>query len=499
MPKLAQTEKILWLCLLLTVPISASPLLPLGSGTLARPLAIVPAALLLLLAAFRMIVLRQRPNLSGDGFALLAVFTIYIVISGLVLVSSEPPDAFKGQEPFDSFVRALLTWVIGIAFYLVARLQIRTAADIRFTIRYLFIGMTASIAFAVIQVIALVEGGDIFRGVQAVTDLFAVHFQNLMSRAQGMAFEPSWLATQVIVLLIPALIASSISRQDAIDMPPGKRHTLRLAAGFAIAGCGLLCAGSRFGLAAIVIMLVVSGFVAAWRGRIYAAAMLLLVLLAGGGGLFAMSELGAGAGSTYVVGPIAYFEGTVSASIADPSLAPQVTDALALAGRAAVAEAAAKMWLDHPLFGVSFGNNYRYFGKYAPDWAFTTGIFTQGSEEGVGWLDTNSPQKANAKNFFLRLLSETGIVGFAIFGLFLLRQIFHGPVRDNYHSYFRLTTALALGFGFLNQDTFVDPELWLPLALCFAMNHLQPAKKAVMSEQQPLRISALLSLESRPI
>ena len=128
------------------------------------------------------------------------------------------------------------------------------------------------------------------------------------------------------------------------------------------------------------------------------------------------------------------------------------------------------MWLDHPLFGVSLGNDYRYFGRYAPDWAFTTGIFTQGAKEGEGWLDPNSPEKGNAKNFFLRLLAETGLVGFMLFGLFVYRQIFLGPARDDYHACFRLGTLAALGFVFLNQDTFVETGIWIPLVLCFAMN-----------------------------
>ncbi|MDB5393583.1 MAG: hypothetical protein JWM91_1089 [Rhodospirillales bacterium] len=482
---LAYCEKILWLCLLLLVPVSATPLLPFGSGTLARPLAIVPTALLLLLAAFRMIFLRQRPKLDGEGFVVLSMFTVYVVVCGLAEVSSLSPDPFKGQTPLGSFLRALLTWAVGLAFYVVARLQIRTVADIRCTIRYLFIGMTFSIAFAVIQVMAIVEHGEMLRVVQAITDLFAVHYDGLVSRAQGMTFEPSWLATQIIILLMPALIARSISRQDFVEATATKGQTVRLVAGFAIAVVGLLCAGSRFGLVCIVAMLLISALMAAWRGRIVAAATFLFVLMAGCGGLVAMSGLGsgAGAGATYVVGPLSYLTESADLNAGSADLATGVTDVLALAGRVAAAEAAARMWLDHPLFGVSLGNNYRYFGKYAPEWAFTTQLFTQGSKEGVGWLDPNSPEKGNAKNFFLRLLSETGLVGFAIFGLFFIRQIFLRPARDSYHAYFRLTSAVALGFGLLNQDTFVDASLWIPLVLCFAMNHLPPVKGAAAREQ----------------
>ena len=57
-----------------------------------------------------------------------------------------------------------------------------------------------------------------------------------------------------------------------------------------------------------------------------------------------------------------------------------------------------------------------------------------------------------------------------LFFVFFLRQIFQGPARDGFHLYFRLASLLGMGFGFLNQDSFVDAGLWIPLVLCFALN-----------------------------
>ncbi len=467
---LDRAERLLWASLLLAVPVSATPLLPFGSGTLARPLAAFPAALLLLIAAFRILILRQKPALAPDGFGLLGVFSAYILVSGLLLASLAPPDMFKGQTPMDSFLRALVTWAMGLAFYLTARLHIRSDRDIRQALGLLFIGMTASVTLAAIQVAAIVVEGDTLRAVQAITDLFAVHYDGLKSRAQGMTFEPSWLASQIIVFLMPVLIAASISRQDFVGVAAGRGHGLKLLGGFVVAIGGLLCSGSRFGLVCMVAMLVLGGLMAARRGHMLVAAGFVAALAAGGAGLALMSGLGAGAGASYVTGPVSYLADTADLGNSENDLAADVSDTLTVAARIAAAEAASDMWFDHPLFGVSLGNDYRYFGKYAPDWAFTTGIFTQGAKEGEGWLDPNSPEKGNAKNLFLRLLAETGLVGFLLFGLFLVRQIFLGRPRDDYHAYFRLGTLAALGFSFLNQDTFVETGIWIPLVLCFAMN-----------------------------
>src|SRR6266481_8867605 len=145
-------EKRLWLSLVLFIPVSSTPLLPFGPGTLERPLAFAPALILLTLAAFRMVFLGQLPRIDYTGFAWLGIFTLYIVVCGLVQIANLPPEIFKGLTPLDSFARALTTWGVGVIFYIVARLHLRTRDDLRQTLRYLFIGMGISIAFAGIQV-----------------------------------------------------------------------------------------------------------------------------------------------------------------------------------------------------------------------------------------------------------------------------------------------------------------------------------------------------------
>ena len=137
MTDLDRAGRFLWILLLLLVPISASPLLPFGSGTLVRPLSFAPALLILLLAAFRIIVLKQSPRFrEGSGWPL-TLFTAYVVIGGLVFLSYAPDQTFKGQTPFDSFIRALATLVVGLVFYAAARLNIRTSQDVRGALKYL--------------------------------------------------------------------------------------------------------------------------------------------------------------------------------------------------------------------------------------------------------------------------------------------------------------------------------------------------------------------------
>ncbi len=469
MTTLMRVERFLWAALLLAVPVSASPFMPLGAGTLVRPLAILPASLLLALAAFRVVFLRQWPVIGrGRADVLLAGFVVYTMITGFACIAFLPEEPFKGQTPFDSFIRAQITLAAGIAFYVLARLYIRSADDIHRTIRLLFLGMSASIGLALIQVLAIVAQGSFFRITQQVTDVFAVHYDGLVSRAQGMTFEPSWLATQIIVLLVPSLIAYSVSREDFAGARLVARHRFMLALGFLVVIGGLLCAGSRFGLACLIGLLLLSGILAIRRGNLVAPLAFAALLVSGGAGLAMMSQIGAGAGAAYVLGPFRYLTNSASLDLSDGRSANDVSDIMAMAGRASAAEAAYFIWREHPVFGVSLGNGYRYFGRYAPDWVYATQLF-KGAKEGVGWLDPDSPEKGNAKSLFLRLLSETGVIGLALFCAFLFLQMFEGPSVGGFHAAFRLTTAIALCLAFINQDSFADPVFWIPLALCSAM------------------------------
>src|SRR6185312_15318274 len=159
MNALTRMERMGWTLLLLTVPISASPFLPVGSGTLVRPLALIPALALLGSALLRFLILRQRPNLPPDAGWLLGLFTLYVTATGLVESSVMPGNAFKGQTPTEAFLRAVATLAIGLVFYCVARLHLRGPRDIGHAILWLFAGLSASIALAVIQLLAIVSGG----------------------------------------------------------------------------------------------------------------------------------------------------------------------------------------------------------------------------------------------------------------------------------------------------------------------------------------------------
>src|SRR6185503_11189262 len=49
-------------------------------------------------------------------------------------------------------------------------------------------------------------GGETLRLVQTLADLTAIHEEKLLNRAPGLTYEPSWLATQIVLLMLPPLV-----------------------------------------------------------------------------------------------------------------------------------------------------------------------------------------------------------------------------------------------------------------------------------------------------
>src|SRR5262249_24423801 len=156
-------------------------------------------------------------------------------------------------------------------------------------------GLSVSIAVAVVQDAAIAIGGETLRAVDSVTDLFTVRESSLINRGQGLASEPSMLANQITLLLVPFLAARTISRQDFVATPR-RPIFFRIALGFCIVLVGLLSAGSRFGLASALLILVVSSISALWRGRLAAAVFLVTILGLGAAGMSLLSDTRVGAG-----------------------------------------------------------------------------------------------------------------------------------------------------------------------------------------------------------
>jgi O-antigen ligase len=121
----------------------------------------------------------------------------------------------------------------------------------------------------------------------------------------------------------------------------------------------------------------------------------------------------------------------------------------------------------YPIFGVGVGNAGFYFQKLLPDeaWQLTE----------VRSLVYHSSNLINIKSLWVRLLAETGVVGFAFFVVFLLAGLYTAKVLIASKNKARQTIGwmgICMLLAFLIEgfsvDSFALPYYWFTLGLVAA-------------------------------
>jgi O-antigen ligase len=121
---------------------------------------------------------------------------------------------------------------------------------------------------------------------------------------------------------------------------------------------------------------------------------------------------------------------------------------------------------EHPLTGVGLGASGFYIYKNLPDWVLTT------VPEIARQLSPDSSLYPNPKNLYVRLLSETGLIGFFLFAAFqfsilgdALTALRQKSATWHYLGIASVFTWLALIFYNMTQDSFAIPDLWINLGI----------------------------------
>jgi O-antigen ligase len=131
-------------------------------------------------------------------------------------------------------------------------------------------------------------------------------------------------------------------------------------------------------------------------------------------------------------------------------------------GRAAYLFGALGAYDESPIAGVGLGASGFYIYDHMPDWAMTTvpDIARQFSPENRLY--------PNPKNMYVRLLAETGLVGFFAFVAFLftllgdaLLALQSRQLMIRYVGIAGLFSWLAIGMYNVTQDSFATPNIWI--------------------------------------
>jgi O-antigen ligase len=472
------------MALLVCVPITSTPLLSQTAGgeTPVGPLSLFPLAALVLLWLAPYIL--RGGKLPGLVKPLLAFAVVSIAAAGMAAFL--PILAYKGQIPIAREARALATLAIGLSFYLAAAVLPDTELRRRASVRAIYAGALLTLAWSTVQAgVVLSRADHVPLVITQIHHLFSVR-DLLIDRVMGMAYEPSWLGNQLMVLYVPLLASSTLERQSVF---PWRRGWLSVESVMLVWSLLVLAlTKSRISQVSFLVLASVILAVLAWKAlrevqrrlglapppgwnarRLLLGAVNSILLVA----IVAALILGAGAAATQM-DPRLWALPSIRERIDEIQFMYPNDGLFALGDRLAFSErivywtAAFRTFSLHPLLGVGPGNAGFFFEQALPEYGYRLA-------EIQALIRESSFGFPNPKNLWAKLLAETGIAGFLLFCLWFASMGIGAAVLRRGGEGLDRTLGLAGMIVFLTQlvegfsmDTFALPQLWLVFGLATA-------------------------------
>ncbi len=467
-----------WGLLLISIPFTSSPIVGKLTGySTVSPLPILPLAVLLILW-FLPYSLRTRNIKAHTKPLLLFVLVVFLSCALTFFYRIFPIQMYSvlGRE-----IRALITLAIGVGFYAVAGTFPRSENGIRSSLKFLYLGAVITLTWSTIQAYYIFIEKHLPYKLIEINRIFSI--RNLAGdRLNGFAYEPSWLADQIVLLYIPFCLASVLKRRSAFSR---NRSYLSVELILLIWGLIILFLSfSRIGYIAFFASIGVLSMTFIWHeSGVWARRIirpdnyirqkmtrllhslllivLILAILAGIVGIVVLaSRLNPRIEKIFRTDYLTIFKEGRDPAVSIYNLAEN----LAYAERVMYWEIGFRTFSKYPVLGVGLGNTGFFFQETMPDYAYHLPELIRIMEGNFGL--------PNPKNLWIKLLSETGIVGFIVFIVWLLVMGVNAwrlhKRSNNFISLIGLAGFLTLiaqiieGFSL---DSFALPQLWIMLGL----------------------------------
>ena len=206
--------EILWALLLMGLPMTSFPLLGSITHSVVVPFSAMPLALILMIWFIPYIL--SRGKLPIESKPLLAFLGVTIIASaGAYFIA---PMIFKNRTIIYQEVRDFLTLGIGLSFYFSVAAWASEKNHMQRALQYITIGGILMILWACVQAYFIeFHGVNYPHWFAHLRDLLVVQNSAVRegNRVTGLAYEPSWFAHLFNVLYFPLWIAASFQRISA--------------------------------------------------------------------------------------------------------------------------------------------------------------------------------------------------------------------------------------------------------------------------------------------
>jgi hypothetical protein len=402
--------------LLFLLPITSMPLVArlLGSDTVAAPSIIILAFLFLL---WFIPYLVKRGELSNLSIPLL-FFIVCAILSTICAIFIEIP-TFKGFSVLRGNIQSIITLFIGGSFFIVLATYPKDKKDLKTALQVINWSGVFLLIWAAMQAISWF---GFHKYPQWMFDLQGMISSRVLyhGRVTGFALEPSWLSHELNMLYIPLWLSASIRKYSSHDF---RIFGLSIENFLLVGGVGaLVLTFSRGGYIAFLCMLTLIIF--------YLNIRLIEIIkrfwlrkrgILGRISLFQSRSITVFLSILIIICYLfLILSGTIILSKVDPRMKDLFTfsgdkenpllsyfNNLQFGERAIYWLAGWEIFGDHPLLGVGLGNAGFFFPQKIIPYGWTL--------IEVRRLMYTSNVLLNIKNLWIRLLAETGIVGFSFF------------------------------------------------------------------------------------
>jgi len=211
---------ILWALALIGLPLTTFPLFTSLTGAIVAPFSGLPILLIFLLWLLPVLVIkRSKASLPIEVWPIF-LFVLVVLLSSVIAPFIQIP-TFKNSTPLYQELRSFSTLAIGLAFYLVCASWPSDSKKLQRSLQWINIGGILMLLWTLTQVNYILTNATSYPqwvlDIQKYLAIKPEYFFFRGNRTSGLAYEASWFAHQLVMLYIPLWLAATFEHKSAFN------------------------------------------------------------------------------------------------------------------------------------------------------------------------------------------------------------------------------------------------------------------------------------------
>ena len=409
--------------LFLSLPVTNFPFFPTsfgGNSAYVRPLLVYPLLGLVILMTLPRLLSKALPR----PIVIITLFFIWGLIVSIIPLLRGVESPWREISLLPREIRTIITLLLGLAIYFTVSLFPQTIAELRFSLKWVYAGLGLVLIWGSLQALYTTDLIPSWYEVMAKLQRFVTIQKLNTTRVSGMTYEPSSFADQLIVIWLPWVLGASLEdytvfkwRWKWITIERILFVWTAVILAFTLSRTGLILGVGVVGLGFLMKTFGPQHQMGEEKELSQEKSLLTqilhkyrLILIPLSIGMFLVLFYYLGTQSNYISRMWEYF------TVKENFNLRKYFNYIGFGSRMTYWETAWMIFLSNPVFGVGLGNFTLFFSKFIPYQQLTK--TPQLLRHIVPNLGRN--RIISVKHFLIRILAETGIVGGAIFIVFLL-------------------------------------------------------------------------------